>query len=303
VILDGLARLLPGLPVIAEESVGRQSPPALGDTFVLVDPLDGTKEFIAGRDEYTVNVALVSGRTPIAGIIAAPARRLLWRGVVGHGAERLAIAGETVGAPKRIHVRQWRSSGAVALVSRSHRDAATEALLDRLPPTRAESCGSSLKFCRLAEGSADIYPRLGPTSEWDIAAGHALVVAAGGMVTAPDGRPLAYGNAQQRFRVPGFIAWGDSEVDLRVRFEGGAVALIEEAPHCAVRAQFNLGTAGFSLRLGKIRDRIEAADRKSRRRIEHQRRRGSAHEQPAEHDEEKHPRGLFPPPCCSHSLP
>jgi 3'(2'), 5'-bisphosphate nucleotidase len=211
VILDGLARLLPGLPVIAEESVGRQSPPALGDTFVLVDPLDGTKEFIAGRDEYTVNVALVSGRTPIAGIIAAPARRLLWRGVVGHGAERLAIAGETVGAPKRIHVRQWRSSGAVALVSRSHRDAATEALLDRLPPTRAESCGSSLKFCRLAEGSADIYPRLGPTSEWDIAAGHALVVAAGGMVTAPDGRPLAYGNAQQRFRVPGFIAWGDSE--------------------------------------------------------------------------------------------
>jgi 3'(2'), 5'-bisphosphate nucleotidase len=208
-ILEGLRRLLPGVPVVAEESIAREAVPALGSIFVLVDPLDGTKEFIAGRDEYTVNVALVSGRSPIAGLVAAPGRGLLWRGVVGQGAERLAIEGENIGARERIHVRQWPTSGAVALVSRSHRDAATEALLERLPPTQREFCGSSLKFCRVAEGTADVYPRLGPTSEWDIGAGHALVVAAGGVVTAPDGRPLAYGRRDQKFLVPGFIVWGD----------------------------------------------------------------------------------------------
>jgi 3'(2'), 5'-bisphosphate nucleotidase len=207
VILEGLVRLLPSVPVVAEESVAREAPAKLDGSFVLVDPLDGTKEFIAGRDEYTVNIALISGGTPIAGVVAAPGRGILWRGVVGHGAERVAIGGES--APERIHVRQWPSAGAVALVSRSHRDPLTEALLQRLPPTQADSCGSSLKFCRVAEGSADIYPRLGPTSEWDIAAGHALVVAAGGIVTAPDGRPLTYGHADQKFLVPGFLAWGD----------------------------------------------------------------------------------------------
>jgi len=210
VILDGISQLLPGIPVIAEESIARRAPPALDGAFVLVDPLDGTKEFIAGRDEYTVNLALISGRRPIAGFVAAPGRALLWRGIVGHGAERLAIEGETVGAPQRIQVRHWPMSGAVALVSRSHRDPATEALLERLPPTRPESCGSSLKFCRIAEGAADIYPRLGPTSEWDIAAGHAVVVAAGGIVTAPDGGPLTYGHAERKFLVPAFIAWGDA---------------------------------------------------------------------------------------------
>jgi 3'(2'), 5'-bisphosphate nucleotidase len=209
VILQGLARLIPGVPVIAEESMARQAPPALHGTFVLVDPLDGTKEFIAGRDEYTVNVALISGRTPVAGLVAAPARRVLWRGIVGHGAERLGIVDKNIDGAEPIHVRQWPTSGAVALISRSHRDAATEALFQRLPATAREFCGSSLKFCRVAEGSADIYPRLGPTSEWDIAAGHALVVAAGGMVTTPDGRPLAYGRRDQKFLVPGFIAWGD----------------------------------------------------------------------------------------------
>lgn len=208
-ILEGLARLLPGVPVIAEESLATQAPPALDSTFVLVDPLDGTKEFIAGRDEYTVNVALISNGAPIAGLVAAPGRGLLWRGAAGHGAERLRFGSESSGTPSPIHVRHWPSSGAVALVSRSHRDAATDALLECLPPASHESCGSSLKFCRIAEGAADIYPRLGPTSEWDIAAGHALVVAAGGIVSAQDGRPLAYGRAENKFLVPGFIAWGD----------------------------------------------------------------------------------------------
>jgi len=209
VILDGLAKLLPELPVVAEERVASQAPPPLGGTFVLVDPLDGTKEFIAGRDEYTVNLGIVSNSAPVAGIIAAPAQRRLWRGVVGFGAERLALAGGDFGAVENIHTRAWPSAGAVALVSRSHRDPATQPLLSRLPVAATESCGSSLKFCRVAEGSADVYPRFGSTSEWDIAAGHALVVAAGGAVAAPDGRPLAYGRSETNFRVPGFIAWGD----------------------------------------------------------------------------------------------
>jgi 3'(2'), 5'-bisphosphate nucleotidase len=211
IIVERLRRAAPDIAVVAEELAAAGHLPATAPArFWLVDPLDGTKEFIAGRDEYTVNLALISGRRPIAGFVAAPGRGLLWRGIVGHGAERLAIEGETVGAPQRIQVRQWPMAGAVALVSRSHRDAATEALLERLPPTRPESCGSSLKFCRLAEGAADIYPRLGPTNEWDIAAGHAVVVAAGGIVTEPDGGPLTYGHAERKFLVPAFIAWGDA---------------------------------------------------------------------------------------------
>jgi 3'(2'), 5'-bisphosphate nucleotidase len=211
VILEGLQRLLPDVPVIAEERIGREGPPRIDGAFVLVDPLDGTKEFIAGRNEYTVNVALVSGGMPVAGVVSAPAQARLWRGVVGRGAERLGVEGGRALSPEPIHARRWPASGAVALVSRSHRDPATEALLARLPPTSPESCGSSVKFCRIAEGRADLYPRLGPTSEWDIAAGHAVLAAAGGLVTDPDGRPLAYGRAQQGFRVAGFIAWGDPE--------------------------------------------------------------------------------------------
>jgi 3'(2'), 5'-bisphosphate nucleotidase len=116
---------------------------------------------------------------------------------------------ENLSAPQPIHTRAWPQSGAVALVSRSHPDAATAALLACFPQTEAQPCGSSLKFCRIAEGTADVYPRLGPTSEWDIAAGHALVVAAGGKVSAPDGGELVYGRAPDNFRVPGFVAWGD----------------------------------------------------------------------------------------------
>jgi 3'(2'), 5'-bisphosphate nucleotidase len=209
ILLDGLAALLPGLPVVAEESVARGQRVDIGSTFALVDPLDGTREYIAGRDEYTVNIALIAATTPVAGVVAAPARGRLWRGVVGRGAERLRIEGERALTPEPIHSRVWPASGAIALVSRSHPDAATEALIQKLAPSAIESCGSSLKFCRVAEGSADIYPRLGPTSEWDIAAGHALLVAAGGAVTRQDTRPLAYGRTDQKFLVPGFAAWGD----------------------------------------------------------------------------------------------
>jgi 3'(2'), 5'-bisphosphate nucleotidase len=213
VIAEGLARLLPGLAVVSEESLDRAG--VLGETFVLVDPLDGTKEFVAGRGEYTVNVAIVTDGRPIAGFIAAPALGLVFRGVVGRGAERLTL--DPGAAPVAIRCRPNPAGGLVAAISRSHLDAATTAFLDRIAVTERIICGSALKFCRIAEGAADVYPRLSPTSEWDIAAGHAIIVAAGGLMTAPSGEPLRYGRAQQGFKVPGFIAWGDAtrRVDAR----------------------------------------------------------------------------------------
>ena len=208
VIADGLARLLPGLTVVSEES--RRHGTTLGTTFALVDPLDGTKEFVAGRGEYTVNIAIVTDGRPIAGFIAVPALRLVFRGRRGpRRRERLALAPGA--GPVAIRCRATPSDGPVAAVSRSHLDAATTAFLDRLPVARRIDCGSALKFCRIAEGAADVYPRLSPTSEWDIAAGHAIVTAAGGVMTTPSGEPLRYGHVQQAFLVPGFIAWGDAD--------------------------------------------------------------------------------------------
>lgn len=210
VILDGLGQLLPGVPVVSEEAAGQAEAAALGPRFILVDPLDGTRELLAGRDEFTVNIAIISGGRPVVGVVAAPARGLLWRGIVSAGAERLALMPgarpQAATARSAIHTRARPASGLVALVSRSHLDPATEAYLARLKPAERIGCGSALKFCRIAEGAADLYPRLAPTSEWDVAAGHAVLAAAGGDVTMPDGEPLCYG--QPGFRIPAFIAWG-----------------------------------------------------------------------------------------------
>jgi 3'(2'), 5'-bisphosphate nucleotidase len=210
VILDGLRRILPNVPTISEEAYNRAAPATLADTFVLVDPLDGTREFLAGLDEYAVNIAIISAGEPVAGVIAAPALDLIWRGADGR-AERLQHFGRGgIGACTPIHTRPWPAAGAIATVSRSHLDGATDACLTRLAVTR-QPCGSAIKFCRLAEGAADIYPRFGPTSEWDIAAGQAILVAAGGAMTAADHQPLRYGGLAHGFRVPGFIAWGDRQ--------------------------------------------------------------------------------------------
>jgi 3'(2'), 5'-bisphosphate nucleotidase len=210
-ILEGLSGLLPDVPVVSEEAVARQPPTGLGRRFLLVDPLDGTREFLAGRDEFTVNIALIDDGTPIAGVIAAPARGLLWRGYAGIGAERLALAAgappDAAGQAVAIRTRAMPASGARVLVSRSHLDAATAAYVERLMQPERIACGSALKFALIAEGSADLYPRLAPTSEWDVGAGHALLLSAGGGVLTPDGRPMRYG--QSGFRVPGFIAFGD----------------------------------------------------------------------------------------------
>jgi 3'(2'), 5'-bisphosphate nucleotidase len=219
IILEGLAKLLPGVPVIAEESVGRRQPDSLDPTFVVVDPLDGTREFLAGRDEFTVNVAIVTRGVPIAGIIAAPARGLLWRGIVGGNAgglaERLHLrlgAGQAKAYGRMpIHTRPAPGRLTVA-TSRSHLDEATEDFLARLPLAKRYLCGSSVKFCYLAQGEADVYPRLSPTREWDVAAGYAILVAAGGTVINPQRGQLQFGRMAEKFLVPGFIALGDPAI-------------------------------------------------------------------------------------------
>jgi 3'(2'), 5'-bisphosphate nucleotidase len=209
ILMKAMATLMPGIAVVSEELAIR--PSRLGDVFALIDPLDGTKEFAAGSSEYTVNLAIIRHREPVVGILAVPAEGLIYRGCICHGAERLAISrgGADVAAAEPIMVRTPPRGGVVAAVSRSHLDSATVALLDRLHIGNRMACGSALKFCRIAEGAADIYPRLSPTCEWDVAAGHALVAAAGGTVTLPDGGALRYGETASDFRVPAFIAWGD----------------------------------------------------------------------------------------------
>jgi 3'(2'), 5'-bisphosphate nucleotidase len=207
IICNGLKRLAPDVPVISEERAAREKPkPIAGGSYFLVDPLDGTREFIAGRDEYTVNIALMTDGAPLFGIICAPALGDLWRGIVGRGAERLSFASPSE-APTPIRTRPRPTSEAVVMVSRSHLEARTKSYVDSLPGAKLVQSGSSMKFCRLAEGSADVYPRLAPTHDWDIAAGHAILKAAGGSVTAPDGAPLVYGTDD--LLIPAFLAWGD----------------------------------------------------------------------------------------------
>ena len=213
VILEGLARLLPGACVVSEEAVARAPPASIAASFVLVDPLDGTRELLAGRDEFTVNVAIVSGGRPRLGIVAAPARGVLWRGIEGQGAERLRLSpGAPASAAQEriaIHTRTAPRAGLVAMVSRSHLDPQSETFLARLPIADRRACGSAFKFCHIAEGGADVYPRLSTTCEWDVAAGHAVLAAAGGAVITPEGGPLPYGRKAENFRVPAFVAWGD----------------------------------------------------------------------------------------------
>ena len=206
IIAEGLAMIAPDVPVVSEE---RPSAGLSSSTFFLVDPLDGTKEFIAGRGEFTVNIAMVVHGTPILGLIGAPALGLTWRGIVGQGAERLSTG--TAGGSSAIHTRPLPTSGEpwVAAVSRSHFDALTEAFIDARPGAVRQALGSAVKFAHVAEGLADIYPRLAPTHEWDVAAGCALVTAAGGKITDPQGGELRFGQAEASFVVPAFIAWGD----------------------------------------------------------------------------------------------
>jgi 3'(2'), 5'-bisphosphate nucleotidase len=211
IIAAGLEQLVPDIPVLSEERTHLAARPYTG-SFFLVDPLDGTQEFVSGRDEFTVNLALVTNGTPVLGIVGAPALGVIWRGVVGHGAERLLVTKDAhtrTASPIRTRAHPAPGAPWIATVSRSHGDERTEAFIAERPGAIRQILGSAVKFCRVAEGGADIYPRLSPTSEWDIAAGHAVVCAAGGKITDSAGRPLRFGEAREGFLVPEFIAWGD----------------------------------------------------------------------------------------------
>lgn len=188
VILAALARAAPGVPVIAEEEVAAGRIPAHGHTYFLVDPLDGTREFVSGGDDYTVNIGLIEGSSPTLGTVFAPGRGTLWAGIVG-----LAAWMED-GEGRRLIRTRSRGKLLTAVASKSHLNQATvDYLAAAVGSCGYVSVGSSLKFCIVAQGDADIYPRLSPTSEWDTAAGHAVLLAAGGVVDGPDGGPLAYG--------------------------------------------------------------------------------------------------------------
>jgi 3'(2'),5'-bisphosphate nucleotidase len=211
IILKRLAMRLPHLPVLAEEAASRGATTVLKAALILVDPVDGTREFLSRNGEFTVNIGLIVDAAPVAGVVYAPALEHLWIG--GAAASTCTIA---PGAPlpplekrRRIHARPVPEQGLTALVSRSHANPATEAFLAKLPVIERIEAGSSLKFCKVAEGLADVYPRFGPTMEWDTAAGDAVLRAAGGLVFDAAGRPLRYGKTEAEFRNGPFVAWGD----------------------------------------------------------------------------------------------
>ena len=221
-IVAALARIAPGVPIIAEEAVATsglpqalaKAEPRLRGGFFLVDPLDGTREFVADRPEFTINIAHIVNGVPRFGIIYAPAMGMLYVTTdIGQAVEvtiqptskatRFADTGAT-----EIHTRKAPAEGLVAVASRSHATPGTDAFLGQYKVIRRTAAGSSLKFCLVAKGAADIYPRVGRTMEWDTAAGHAVLAAAGGTVTTLDGVPLLYGNVAQLFRNPDYVAWG-----------------------------------------------------------------------------------------------
>ncbi|TCT01570.1 3'(2'),5'-bisphosphate nucleotidase CysQ [Aquabacter spiritensis] len=213
ILLEGLALLSPGVAVVAEEQVSAGGPACAAPIFYLVDPLDGTREFVSRNGEFTVNVALVEDGCPVAGLVYAPALGILYGGVVGAGAAKHRIESGRIGPAEAITVRAAALDALAVLASRSHADAATRSWIDRLPGASVLSAGSSLKFGLIAEGRADLYPRFGRTMEWDTAAGDAVLRAAGGCVVCRDGLPLRYGKDTRTddapFANPHFVAYGD----------------------------------------------------------------------------------------------
>ncbi len=210
IICAHLARAVPRMPIVAEEAAASGQLMTVAERFLIVDPLDGTKEFLARNGEFTINVALIEKGAPIAGAVYAPALGRLW-----FGGDHAFVCDAPVGAGlpdptlwRRIRVRSAPDALTV-LASRSHCDSDTEAFLAALPIAERRSRGSSLKFCMIGEGLADVYPRFGPTMEWDTAAGDAVLRAAGGVVLDPAGAPLAYGKIGSGLRNGNFVAWGD----------------------------------------------------------------------------------------------
>jgi 3'(2'), 5'-bisphosphate nucleotidase len=219
VICDRLALAVPRAPIVAEEAAANGHRVTVAERFLLVDPLDGTREFIARNGEFTINVALIEKGWPVAGAVYAPALGRLW-----FGGDQAFVCDAPVGAGmpdarlrRPIRVRS-APAALTAFASRSHCDAETDAFLETLPIAERRSRGSSLKFCMIGEGLADVYPRFGPTMEWDTAAGDAVLRAAGGVVLDLTGAPLAYGKMGGYLRNGPFVAWGDAAAARRFGF-------------------------------------------------------------------------------------
>ncbi len=210
-ILKRLADAEPDLQVIAEESVAGGIMPEHGHRFALVDPLDGTKEFVAKNGEFTVNIAIIEHGRPVMGVVYAPALQRLFV------AESPSLAWQAKAAPdgpppaKRnpLRIRPAPSDGLTAVASKSHRSPETDTWLAKYPVKDICGAGSALKFCLVAAGEADLYPRLGRTMEWDTAAGQAVVEAAGGRVLTLDHTPLLYGKRERGYDNPDFVVYGD----------------------------------------------------------------------------------------------
>jgi 3'(2'), 5'-bisphosphate nucleotidase len=212
IILEGLGKAFPDIPVVAEEATAAGNVPDVsGKRFFLVDPLDGTKEFINRRDDFTVNIALIENGVPVAGIVYAPAKKVAYTGADG-AAQKLAIADDLSIASRAPIGCRTRGETLTAVASRSHNSPETEAFLAEQGISSTTSVGSSLKFCLVAEGVADVYPRFGRTMEWDTAAGDAVLRAAGGLTVNPDSTTFLYGKTKQAhdsdFANGNFIAWG-----------------------------------------------------------------------------------------------
>jgi 3'(2'), 5'-bisphosphate nucleotidase len=209
VILKGLAELWPDIPVLAEEAASAGDIPTLGDRFFLVDPLDGTKEFTSRNGEFTVNIALIENGKPVMGVVYAPAIDQLYWGKAGIGAgfASFALSDAISDATwQALKVRMPPADGLTVVASRSHMDAATAEFLKTCHVKTLTSAGSSLKFCLIARGDADLYPRFGRTMEWDTGAGQAVLEAAGGKVCNTDGTRLTYGKSDRGFDNPAFVA-------------------------------------------------------------------------------------------------
>ncbi len=211
-ILERIAAAAPGIPVIAEESVEAGRVPEVGDAFFLVDPLDGTREFIGGGNDFTVNIGLVRNGAPVVGVVYLPASGKLFVGVDGEGAWRAEVVDSAVGERRPMRVRPAPDRSLAVVASRSHRTPETDAFIARYEVGELVNRGSSIKFCAVAEGKADLYPRMGTTMQWDTAAGDAILRAAGGKVVTLDDTPLAYGPRQgegaKAYQNPWFIASG-----------------------------------------------------------------------------------------------
>lgn len=215
IILKGLKHLAPGIPVIAEEEAAAGRFPTTAGIFFLVDPLDGTKEFISKNGEFTVNIALIENGKPVQGAVFAPALNKIWWGAVDKGAFVAEVINGAIGQANPIHVR-LPQGGLTAIGSRSHGGAETQAYLEAFDIKDFVAAGSSLKFCLIAEGLADIYPRMGRTMEWDTAAGDAVLRAAGGRVETLHKQPLIYGKCNQAHEAdyanPYFVAFGHETI-------------------------------------------------------------------------------------------